>query len=364
MQRVLSHLVQHIKQNPLKFTRDLVGIVVGEKSFEKNRLLADPLLNEKGLHQQRVVWVHKLANWRRKKLIQMVDAQDAAFFEKNGYIVKENFLAEHEFAQLKDELLSTTLNTREMLQGNTVSRRMSLDAVDVKHLPMAQKFLKNQDWTHLLNLISGFKVQPMNYVQVIFAKINAQEPDPQTHFHSDTFYSSAKAWLFLSDVDDSIGPFMYVPGSHRADAKRLHWEYVKSVEVAKNQNVDGLSRRGSFRITPQQLKEFGFAEPIKFNVKANTLLIADTFGFHARGESASSATRAEIWAYARRNPMIPFVSGHYLALPWIRQRSVSLYWKALDLLENKNIKRSPWRNLGKMKVADPAQITSIEAQNR
>ncbi len=97
----------------------------------------------------------------------------------------------------------------------------------------------------------------------------------------------------------------------------------------------------------------GFATPIKFNVKANTLLIADTFGFHARGESEQFAIRAEIWAYARRNPMIPFTFGHYLALPWIKDRAVGLYWHALEILEAQKIKRSPWRKVGKLKVLDP-----------
>lgn len=364
MNTYIRGLKKYAKNTPLIFIRDLAGIFFGEKSFEKNHLLKDVNLNEWGLHQKRVAWVHQLANRRRKKLEKYIKSADAEFFYMHGYIVKENFLTESEFNALQTEIVAHSFDTREMLQGNTVTRRMSLD---IKELQLTQKisgFLKQAEWNQLINFVASFKVQPMNYIQVIFSKINQDQPDPQTNFHSDTFFSSAKAWLFLTDVDESTGPFMYVPGSHRVDEKRLAWEQYKATQICTKQSTDVLSRRGSFRISREELKTFGFAEPVKFNVKANTLLIADTFGFHARGESEKPAIRAEIWAYARRNPMIPFTFGHYLALPWVKDRAVSLYWKALDMMESRQIKRSPWRKVGRKKVFDEAQITSVEDQNK
>lgn len=364
MDTYIRVLKNYAKNRPLIFLRDIVGLVVGEKSFEKNHLLSDIELNKRGLHKKRVALVHRLAHLRRKKLEKHINAEDAAFFYTHGYIVKENFLTEAEFKALQSEIATHSFDTREMLQGNTVTRRMSLDAQQLQQTQKIAGFLQKTEWNNLISFVASFKVQPMNYIQVIFSKINQEQPDPQTNFHSDTFYSSAKAWLFLTDVDESTGPFMYVPGSHRADEKRLAWEQHKATQICTQQHTDVLSQRGSFRISPQELQDFGFATPIKFNVKANTLLIADTFGFHARGESEQSAIRAEIWAYARRNPMIPFTFGHYLALPWIKDRAVGLYWHALDILEAQKIKRSPWRKVGKLKVLDPAQITTVEKQNK
>lgn len=360
---ILKVLLKQMKSDPIMFSKDLITLLFGEKSFEKNSLLRNAQLNEWGLHLKRVKWVHKLAQKRRRTLEATISSDDAEFFYQNGYIVKENFLHIDDFSALKIEAEQHTFDTREMLQGNTVTRRMALDHHMLKNLPALSQFFTASDWNKLIDFTASFKVQPMNYIQVIFSKVNQDEPDPQTYFHSDTFYSSAKAWLFLTDVDESIGPFMYVPGSHKVDEKRLAWEKYKAMQIVNRECVDVLSNRGSFRITEEELQTFGFEQPIKFNVKANTLLIADTFGFHARGESAETAVRSEIWAYARRNPMLPFVSGHFLALPWIRARTVTLYWQALDYLESKKLKRSPWRKVGKLKAYDATRIKSKADQD-
>lgn len=350
------------KKSPMRFIRNVVGYTLAEKSFINNQLLSDPILNQYGIHSKRVKFVHQLAQARRKNLEKYLKPEDVAFFYEHGYICKENYLSDPDFQALYHEVMQHAFETREMLQGNTVTRRMALDAQLIDKFPAIFQFTQQAEWNSLLNFVSSFKTQAMHYVQVIFAKVNEELPDPQTSFHSDTFYSSAKAWLFLTDVDDSTGPFMYVPGSHKVDEKRLSWEDYKSIQISEGK-ADELSKRGSFRIHPDELKQFGFAEPIKFNVKANTLLIADTFGFHARAEATKPSTRIELWSYARRNPMIPFTGGHYLALPIIKKRAVSLYWKALDLLEKKQIKRSPWRALGMLKVSDPPQIISLQDQN-
>lgn len=68
MNTYIRGLKKYAKNTPLIFIRDLAGIFFGEKSFEKNHLLSDLKLNEWGLHQKRVAWVHQLANRRRKKL--------------------------------------------------------------------------------------------------------------------------------------------------------------------------------------------------------------------------------------------------------------------------------------------------------
>ena len=54
-------------------------------------------------------------------------------------------------------------------------------------------------------------------------------------------------------------------------------------------------------------RRLGFGEPKAFAVPQNTLVVADTVGFHARGLSARPSVRVEIWAYGRRNPFLPWL---------------------------------------------------------
>lgn len=46
----------------------------------------------------------------------------------------------------------------------------------------------------------------------------------------------------------------------------------------------------------------GFPEPVRMAVPANTLVIADTHGFHGRTPSAKPTTRVELHGHFRSNP--------------------------------------------------------------
>ncbi|MNP39733.1 Phytanoyl-CoA dioxygenase (PhyH) [compost metagenome] len=141
------------------------------------------------------------------------------------------------------------------------------------------------------------------------------DQDPQTRLHADTFHPTAKAWLFLDDVEEDQGPFSYVPGSHRLTPERLAWEYRQSLDAARS--PEQMHREGSLRIDEPQLAALGLPPPRRFAVPANTLVVADTSGFHARCASHKASHRVEIYASLRRNPFLPWRGAHLFALPWI-----------------------------------------------
>jgi hypothetical protein len=89
-------------------------------------------------------------------------------------------------------------------------------------------------------------------------------------------------------------------------------------------------------------------------VAANTLVVADTFGFHARGPSARASMRIEIWAYDRRNPFWPATTD--APLQWLGQmdRRPTLYWRWLDLREKLSGRGNPWRDVGMKRPDDQA----------
>ena len=343
-------------QSPGKFILDSLALVTQSKSFESNSILGNSKLNQLGLHRFRVQFAAQMAAQRRSKLAKFIPPADVESFQKNGFIFRENFLATEEFAQLKQELLTTPLETRETLQGDTVTRRMALDGKTLKHMPVTQQFLHSDEWRNLLNYVASFKVQPISYLQVIFSHVRKAKADPQTNLHSDTFHSSAKAWLFLEDVTEDEGPFVYVPGSHQLNPARLNWEQQKSESITVK--TDAMTRRGSFRISEKEVLELGYAKPQAFAVKANTLVIADTYGFHARAKSLKPSVRIELWAYARRNPFVPWLGGDPLSFPFLKSNLVPWYWASLDFLEKRYQRNNPWKKVGKKCAADPAVLTS------
>ena len=352
-QVVYQELKKIAKEDPYKFPWWVLTTASTASSFIDHPIIGNRRLNQLGLHEARVKIAAHLARKRRTKLAHFLNAEDVAEFESNGFILKENFLPQDEFDLLKKELTQNSLPTRETLQGDTVTRRMALDYRTLPALPHTQKLLQSNEWKNLINYVGSFKIEPMYYVQVILSHIRKARPDPQTSLHSDTFHPSMKAWLFLTDVIEDEGPFVYVPGSHILNSKRLAWERKRILNI---QRADKMSRRGSLRVDVKDLESLGYTQPKKFAVKANTLVIADTYGFHARGESVRASTRIELWAFARRNPFMPWIGLNPASLPLVKTRIIPAYWWFLDYLEDKNIKNNPWRKVGSRLATDPAQL--------
>src|SRR5215475_18829 len=330
----------------------VAALATGAKSFRDNPVIGSPTLNRAGLHIARVKLARKATEWRRERLTSLISDEDRAAFERDGFIVKPNYLPASDYSALRQQVLSFRGPARHQLQGDALTRRMALDRHALSQLPALRGLLQSPQWLGLVRYVGSYMLEPLVYIQTIFSHVREAPPDPQTRLHADAFHPSVKAWYFLTDVAEDEGPFIYVPGSHRPTARRLAWERNVSVNAAKC--PDFQSSRGSLRITPAMVRRLGFGEPKVFAVPQNTLVVADTVGFHARGLSARSSVRLEIWAYGRRNPFLPWLGLDLASAPMIKGRAVPLYWSTVDLIEKLHLGGNPWRSAGVMSpLADP-----------
>jgi hypothetical protein len=92
-------------------------------------------------------------------------------------------------------------------------------------------------------------------------------------------------------------------------------------------------------------------------VKANTLVVADTHGFHARCASPKNTIRIEIYASLRRGPFLPFVAApvggfHIAALPLVKCRINHLIIASLGLMGRLGMRGSPWQAIGRGKASE------------
>lgn len=282
----------------------IAQVPTGAKAFCDNPVIGSPTLNRWGLHVGRVRLAAALAARRREKLAGLVDAADRAAFDRDGFVLRRDFLSADGFAALRDQALGFSGRAREMVQGDTVTRRIALDPEALSAMPAARALLRDPAWRGLTRYVGSFDSEPVSYIQTILSHVRDAAPDPQTALHADTFHPTVKAWLFLTDVAADEGPFVYVPGSHRMTPARLRWERERSLH-GRDGGLDRLSARGSLRVREPELADLGLPAPRVFAVPANTLVVADTSGFHARGPSLRASTRIEIWAYGRRNPFLP-----------------------------------------------------------
>jgi hypothetical protein len=318
----------------------IAQLPTASKSFERNPLIGSPLLNRWGLHAARVALAHRLARRRRGRHAASVAAADRLAFDRDGFVVRRNFLPPHHFAALLAEVKAYRGPLREIFEGDTVLRKIALDPSALKALPALAAVLRLPQWRSLLRYAGSRGTAPVTWVQAVLRHAHAGPADPQTRLHADTFHPTVKAWLFLTDVAEDAGAFTYVPGSHRLTPARLAWERRRSLEARRSPLAE--DREGSFRIDPAELAALGLPPPRALAVPGNTLVVADTFGFHARGPSAGRSLRVEIWAYGRRSPFPSWAA----LVPWtsaaLGTRS-RLAWGLGDALETLGVKRHRWR---------------------
>lgn len=332
----------------------LAEIATSTKSFAANPILGSPKLNAYGLHLARVKVAGRMAEARRRRLARHVSAADRAAYDRDGYVLKKNFLPDETFRRLREEVFGRDFAAREMRQGRTVTRIVTLPASLLRTMPATRQVLEDQTLRGAMHYMSSRGGEPTFFIQSVLAEGESRRPnDPQTDLHADTFHSTVKCWLFLHDVGEEDGPFSFVPGSHRLTKERLDWEYEQSLHA---RDAKGHTAYGSFRVTPDDLSALGYGQPIRVTVPANTLVIADTFAFHARTPSPRPTVRVEINGNIRRNPFLPWTGLDPLSLPGIRLNQMDLNMAWLDFREKRLGKRNIWKDVGRTTVDAPARL--------
>lgn len=326
----------------------VLQLFTGAKSFLDNPILGSRRLNARGLHLERVKLAAGITAWRRRRLSRKVRADWREAFDRDGFVAIHDVVAKDEFPELRAALLAHQGPAREMRQGDAITRRLAIDAAMLKAVPALRKLLEREDLVALFHYVASFRTTPLHYIQTILSHLDDNEPDPQETLHADSFHSSLKAWLFLNPVAEDEGPFTYVRGSHLFTPERLAWERRRS--EADPRAIDRLSARGSPRVSPQDLAAMGLKPAKALAVPGNTLVVADTLGFHARGASTRSGERVEIWSYARRNPFLPWLGGDLLSVPGIAERRVIWLWRLRDRFEARL--GQPWRPAGMRTATD------------
>ncbi|MDD7910336.1 MULTISPECIES: phytanoyl-CoA dioxygenase family protein [Pseudovibrio] len=330
----------------------LADLLAGGKSFKNNGIIGSEWLNQRGLHVKRMAFAERMADLRRARLNRFLDAEDREFFATNGYVLKHNALPTLTFKRLLEELETTTFRAWEMKQGGTVTRFTPLPPKVLAGLPALSDAVNLPAFQGGLRYCASVDGDPIVFMHTVLTDPADDKRDPQTFFHSDTFQPTAKAWLFLKDVEPEDGPFNYVPGSHRLTRARRDWEFRQSLSAAKHKN--GHHAAGSFRITEADLEEMGLPAPIAMNVPANTLVVADTHGFHARGRSSRPALRLGLYGSLRKSAFMPFSPPDPLLLPGLRGRQAEFYVALQSMSAKMKGKKPALIDVGELKVTAPA----------
>ncbi len=336
--------------NILKAPYWLISPLTQAKSFKDNPVIGSKILNLMGLHVIRITLANTSTRLRWFLLSPMMPNHKRREYHQNGFVLIENFLNRHEVSALRSDICSYHGEVRQLTQGDTATQRFLLDDETLKKAPHLRQVVNNPLLKKYLNYTGAKIAAPLLYIQRIRNGNHEGKADPQKNIHSDTFHPTMKAWLFLEDVTTEKGPFTYVPGSNRLTLKRLTWEYKRSVNAASMN--DKYSEKGSMRATPEDLEAMSLPAPKGITAKAGTLVIANTNGFHGRGQAKSGASRLELWAYSRHNPFNPFPG---LPLPFagtIKNAAMKVFWKRADTKATAKNSKPSWHLIPAKEMLD------------
>ena len=241
-----------------------------------------------------------LQSWPKTNLTTML--------RKNGFILIPNFLSQKVFVQVKDEFFNTTDigSYVPIRDGDTRVERYTFSPDKWKTLPAVNKLLSDN---LLVRTLEGAELKNIEIGDVSFDTIFYDDPQKvtssQNQLHSDTFHTTHKVWFFIEPVKLEDGPICFVPGSNQLSLKRLMFEYKKSIHFEDMHLSSTALIDYSFRVEPRERTFLGCIEKA-LTCPENTLVIANTRGFHRRGYAKAGHTRKQIHFCIRSNKPVSF----------------------------------------------------------
>ena len=280
--------------------------------FSGHKFINHHDLNKRGLHILRMILADQNIQKRRDSL-KLQECRESKQIIENGFLKVENFLKEDQF----EELYKKVKDTVEKLPNDKFGKT----SIQISN---PQKFYENSSKIlDIIKQVSGVDKFINDHrhgyprTDIDYLLHEGGEQDLQYSIHSDIFYTSVKCWLYIEDVDEDNGAFCYVPKSHLNSFERLSWDYENSLIAADKSNKLYFQRMerngvpGSFRICEgdkqgelKELKDKKFEDPISMVGKKNTLIVANTKGFHGRGRAEKGKKRIKIQSQYRINPFI------------------------------------------------------------
>ena len=133
-----------------------------------------------------------------------------------------------------------------------------------------------------------------------------KDTDDQYQLHIDVYLPNIKFFVFSEDTRIERGPFHYVIGSHAATATKARWLFERTRGLTEPHQVGGAFRHANLSRQDaggwccasracleeayhwQQrdpVQSYGFPHPKPLLVKAGTLVVVDTSGFHVRAHA-------------------------------------------------------------------------------
>jgi hypothetical protein len=249
---------------------------------------------------------NKFINKYKKEYLK--DKFDVA--KKDGIIVNKQFIENNQLLKLKDicNNIMREPNKHNVVDEGYRMRKIDKNAThqyfrlpsfkqnndsnitgDIKYI--YETLFSNDKLLDQLTFLAGTKVKKEE-IEIGISKDKGRNSNDD--WHTDCYCHTAKAFLYLNDVNENDSPFCFLKGSHKDINIRYKVEKENLMNFAFNQN------KTENRITDPEVyilvKETTIKDKIyqkydllKCAFPAGSLIVADTSGFHRKGDSNNNS---------------------------------------------------------------------------
>ena len=268
--------------------------------FSADKMVRSKTLNLLGVQVFRAVAARTLYN-RVPASIEDDLSEKCDELEREGLLVWPDFLPSHEFESILREchnLLNGSSNFRSRNSGPNTDSRLPVKSIDADVIPVTNRLLTDRRLKLILAAAERRDIDDLASlakIEHLTQGTGEEGLDPQTQLHSDIFFNSHKVWFYLTDVTAEHGPLCFVKRSHRITPRQLLHIYTHSWKIG---DEDDRSRR----VTPAEMAKNAFDETTLI-CRRNTLVIANTCGYHRRRQGKAGRQRLAIHLELRaKNP--------------------------------------------------------------
>jgi len=248
-------------------------------------------------------------------------------------VIIENFFPLETFEKIKEEyeqIYQNKNNVRSVCSGPCLMKEIDLsDANRIKVPTINQKIFHSTTLRSIIEnaLKKKIRIPPACILQwsqqaqeqdIKESRIHCREDlDSENIIHQDHIFPIYKAWYYVNDVNKNNGAFIYMPNSHTINWERLKHEYKRSIywdllnQGKSNEIHNDMFKEGRVVVSPETCKNMNISEK-SLEASANSLVIANTMGFHRRGKFYTNTPRKIVHIDFRRAlyPLnsVPFIN--------------------------------------------------------
>ena len=262
-----------------------------------NQIPPKKYLNTPRIQAWRIEWARKLIIKRRRKKKEKYAkaltsfAKELETLECDGVVVVQDFLPTNCLEEIKQYLENAAIRNPGDLKHFELRGAEYMDGMVEILLPETFRFLRQNAMVNILpRIYLGRNSLPQTW-RLKFIRDLPNQMDQNCINHSDTFHNTLKIWIYLDDVSAEEDSLKYWKKSH------LPNEEVDLIRIKSL--VDG---NGSPRLAEEVMMQLGY-EKFDQPIKSNSIIIADTYGFHFRNFSPSKTEwRPTLFSSLRYSP--------------------------------------------------------------